>query len=225
MHRCHDRRRGKLIVEKTRMEDCLSFNRNSLMELEHAIVDLVGMPSSISFSLYYVAHYDQGTYINYLQQLASNSVRGESSRLTYTKYLEKAVRSLVEGLPKGERFDLIVAPASQSKRFTPYLEAVRRAYPDARFYELKKLPDVSSGSADTSFSALLDATNAPEPHPQPATNVLIVDDIYANGKTAAVTITRLRRFMPEASFTVACALRAPDLKDKITLEDLPMEGE
>lgn len=80
------------------------------MELEHAIVDLVGMPSSISFSLYYVAHYDQGTYINYLQQLASNSVRGESSRLKYTKYLEKAVRSLVEGLPKGERFDLIVAP-------------------------------------------------------------------------------------------------------------------
>jgi hypothetical protein len=184
-------------------------------------VQLLELTPSASAALLYLDIYggffDVGTPLAYLQR-----VRSEAAATEQNFSLEHAAREYERALPQTlaqfERLiaalsaDLLVCPPSFRKDATPYMKVARSTYPTAHdasefFHRLashtkagtaKKLADVLDGLA------IDEAPNFAQ-----RKHVLIVDDVYADGRTAAAVVYRLRErgLSADAQITVACPLR------------------
>ncbi len=111
-------------------------------------------------------------------------------------------------------FDLIVAPPSKSTSHVPYLKAVvdKTGLPAVECFE--KAEAVRAGDKEVGYEKLLAAVKLLDDKlpTDIATRkrILLIDDLTADGNTAAVVITLLRpRVAPDAVFYLACVLRTP----------------
>jgi hypothetical protein len=126
---------------------------------------------------------------------------------------QDAIPQLTKGfvaLLAGEQIDLIVATPSSRRDVVPYHEAVRAAYPGALDLTdaFRKAPTVSATTATSSEAVDRAITTEPVEVPPTARRVLIVDDIFSSGRTAAAIVARLRAngLQPNATVLIAAPL-------------------
>jgi hypothetical protein len=120
---------------------------------------------------------------------------------------------------KGDKFELFLSPPSRRQDAAPYLAAAKKNVLDptdlSRFFF--KVADVQVGTFNNPFNNPLEAIRTIAftygGRLDDRKNVLIVDDVFARGSTAAALVFRMRQLgLPHAaSVTVAAPLFAAPL--------------
>lgn len=188
--------------------------------------------SEVSFTLLYAHAYDftQTHLLNYLQSVRSHALAispsGGQLEQDYWDAINGMRQRVVSLLEPPDNYDAIVDPPSLSGNHRPYLaachKAIGRGKPIIRM--IKREP--VSASTHT-LHAMSECCCIKDPLGQPLNiaslnSILIVDDVYATGKTVAVIVEKLRQrgLPPHVSITVACPLRVIT-QSPITSADIP----
>jgi len=152
----------------------------------------------------------------YVYEYADAELRGKirQQETDYFAQLETLRRSFADETCNAiPLVDLIVDPPSNSHLHRPYLAAIRDRLPDVGSVCFVKHKAISSSGKGCTVDDLY-RTMQPRAHEEvdvrlkDKRRVLIVDDAFASGKTAAAVIRHLKPRMSEAEtqFIVACPL-------------------
>jgi adenine/guanine phosphoribosyltransferase-like PRPP-binding protein len=155
------------------------------------------------------------SFLSYLQAVRSGTLFVADRHGLENQYwseLERVRTNFAQAVvAQGGSFDLIVDPPSRSGLHRPYLVAMRQLCPTVEHCRFVKRRDVSSGESGTSRDDLAQAIEirgAGEADALKPSKVLIVDDVFATGRTAAVLIDALTPLVaPGAEYTLACVIR------------------
>lgn len=111
---------------------------------------------------------------------------------------------------------LVIVPASASRQFQPYLEALTTAKPDLLVIDgaFTKPNGFAAGDTGRTYEQVLanttlDTTKLPA-IVTTASRIWIIDDIYNTGNTVGAMVTRLRpHLLANVELIVACPLYVP----------------
>lgn len=150
--------------------------------------------------------------LGYLHKTKSRIWRGrltEQERREYEQQLPSLARALAMALPNRPFAALIAAPSSRPDLVCPFAESVRQRFPQVCDLTpfVRRVGNVRSGKG-ASFDEILQATRFDVP---PTVLVegalLVVDDVFSSGRTAAVLAHFFRHRFGDVPIVVACPLR------------------
>jgi hypothetical protein len=133
----------------------------------------------------------------------------EQERREYEEQLPSLAEAFADALPEGPYAALVVAPSSRPDLVCPFALAVRRRFPHAHDLSpfFSREATVRSGEG-ASFDELLEATRCDtQPWPTAVGTLLVLDDVYSKGTTAAVLAHLLRERYGDLPIVVGCPLR------------------
>jgi adenine/guanine phosphoribosyltransferase-like PRPP-binding protein len=197
--------------------------------MEHEIVNVPtkaqkakgALPKYPLHLLYLRKHGKQDTLKDELSHLQLRRSVGSPDHITtlYNQRLAKNTKRFADELAAHPvftegLFDVIVAPPSRSDSHMPYLKAVadKTGIPAVACFEKAKA--LKAGDKDVGYEEVLAAvtlkTDKLPGDIATKKRILFVDDLIADGNTAAVMITLLKPHVaPDAAYFLACVLRAP----------------
>jgi predicted amidophosphoribosyltransferase len=136
----------------------------------------------------------------------------------YAKHLPKLAKQFAEQLLADADIapGLVVVPASASRQFEPYLDALKEAKPDLPVLDGAFAKPDGFHAGDTGRTAeqvleatVFDATKLPEGAAH-VTRIWIIDDIYNTGNTVGTMAARLKQHLPALEeIVVVCPLYVP----------------
>ena len=169
------------------------------------------------FTLTYVDVYDAGR-ADYLHRVRSPVSQMfpfalEDARIKYEAALPRLVEGLTAETPD-EEYDIIAqVPSSRPELIEPYYKSLRSRFPESIDISaaLTKDPLVKAGDEATDSETLEAAWDfEPPSKPEAAASVLLVDDLFATGKTIRVLGKLLRnQYGDDLMMTLACPLKMP----------------
>ena len=154
----------------------------------------------------------------------------------YERQLPCLERAFAAALPDRLFDSLVSAPSSRPDLVDPFAQAARQRFPQA--YDLTPFISregrVRSGTG-ASFQEILKATRFEVPPTTVASGgcLLIVDDVFSTGRTAAVLARVLTGLLGAVSIVVACPLRTVQVEanfksptlDELRLLMIPQAGD
>ncbi len=159
----------------------------------------------------------KGTPLWWLQ-LKKMGFQPNSFAEAYTRDLPKLAKQFAEQLLADANIapGLVVVPASASRQFQPYLDALVEARADLPVLDgaFTKPEGFQAGDKGRTYDQVLESTELNSTKmPEGAadvTRIWIIDDIYNTGNTVGAMATRLKEHIPSlVEIVVVCPLYVP----------------
>jgi hypothetical protein len=188
--------------------------KSDLMQIESR-----KLPSNFEIHLYYCVNHDPGDYAHKCVDLCVLQTRksGHATSKSIEAYEKEkgalATTFATELVARCKDVGIIVVPPSSTRQFDPYLEALKKLDPGIRVVDhaFGKSDDFRVGDKNTTLEqvqANIRAVALPQVDEMFAGTICILDDIFADGRTAALIIELIQPCFPNARrFIVACPLK------------------
>jgi hypothetical protein len=189
-------------------------------------ITLPTAPHPTNATLYYEADYDSGRHwLDYLHIIKTGlyfrpgvyPFNPDAYEENYWSSLDGFRHAFVGAIPGA--YDLLADPPSTSGYHRPYISAFKRRNPQVAWvYFWKNQPIKADINKMDDLRKVVVITDSLMKGAKPAQchRVIIVDDVYATGVTAAVMVEKLwaAGLPAKAEITVACPLRVPPSAQK-----------
>jgi hypothetical protein len=188
-------------------------------------VQIPTQPRSIRATLHYETDYLQGQQpFDFLHQIRQasmwfNNPNGDTLEEAYWHNLEKSRHDFAAACCSAiGAVDVLIDPPSLRGYHRPYLSAFKVVYPRVHWLVFRKnaAVNVNVGDLDGLCKAVEFVTDCPRDdirkvRPSEIKRILIADDVYATGATAAVIVEILwtKKLPPDVDVHIAAPLRIP----------------
>jgi hypothetical protein len=195
----------------------------------------------IAINLFYVRNHnnkhtttDELSYLQLIRSLGSNQTGGIIISAYHAELQNNTIgfanAIMSHEFVKLHPVDLVIAPASNSTSHEPYADATAKAAETDLVKPFSKQNSVRAGDNSTTYETLFNSVVLDERQLPVAIkkmkHFMLVDDVFATGKTAAVALSLLMPYLPKESIiSVACVLRIDQEQglDNTTLYDFSKE--